>query len=352
MTMTEKIFPQPAECEVKDTTMKRLLTLVMVVLLIVPLSSFADSFTQMVVFGDSLSDTGNLYIATGGQAPAPVPPGYTAGLFTDGPDSTPSTSGPLGVWDQQLAGMLGLPSPAPFLAGGGGTDYAFGGALTGHDPSFPGSGALPYVGDQVNLYLSTHPNGVPSNTLYAFWAGANDIFQGVSPQTAVTNLTVSINTLYADGGRDFLWLNMPPLGDTPDGLALGAGGSAALNLLSENYNEEWLTAIGLLDAQDPGIDIVGVNVYGLVESMLADPSAYGFTNVNTPAQGMNVNPNDYLFWDGVHPTTEGQFQVASLADHDLMTPEPSTVLLIGTGLLAGLFLFKRCAIEQAIGRHR
>jgi phospholipase/lecithinase/hemolysin len=316
-------------------------TLAFGALLAMPVSLFAGTLSQFVVFGDSLSDTGNLYIATGGLPPAPAPPLYAKGLFTDGPDSTPSTSGPLGIWIQQLAGMMGVASPAPFLAGTGGTDYAFGGALTGHDPNPAG---VPYVTDQLDAYLAGHPSGVPSTALYTFWAGANDIFQGMSPATAVANLTGNINTLFADGGRDFLWLDMPPLGDTPDGLALGAAGSAALNLLSQEYNTAWLSAIGLLNAEDPGIDIVGADVFGLVEAMLADPSKYGFVNINTPAQGLSVDPNTYLFWDGVHPTTEGDFQVASLADHDLATPEPSTALLLGTAFLAGVLVFK--------GRHR
>jgi phospholipase/lecithinase/hemolysin len=319
--------------------MRRVFTLAVASLLILPLSSFANSITQLVVFGDSLSDTGNLYIATGGADPAA--PGYSGGLFTDGPGSVPSTSTPVGVWVQQLAGMLGVASPAPVLAGGGGTDYAFGGALTGFDPSYPSSGGLPYVGNQVNLYLANNKSGISSTALYAFWAGANDIFNGVSPQTAVSNLTASINTLYGDGARDFLWLNMPPLGDTPDGLALGSSESAALNLLSESFNADWTAAINSLDSHDPGIDVVGVNVYGLVESMLSNPSAYGFTNVDTPAQGLSVNPNTYLFWDGVHPTTEGHFWVASLADHDLTTtPESSTFSLFGIGLLAGAFILR------------
>jgi phospholipase/lecithinase/hemolysin len=319
--------------------MRRVFTFVVASLLLLPLSSFSSSITQLVVFGDSLSDTGNLYIATGGTEPAA--PGYSGGLFTDGPGSVPSTSSPQGIWIQQLAGMLGVASPAPVLAGGGGTDYAFGGALTGFDPSYPAGGGLPYVGDQVNLYLANNKTGISSTALYTFWAGANDIFNGVSPQTAVSNLTASINTLYTDGARDFLWLNMPPLGETPDGLALGSSGSAALNLLSESYNADWAAAINSLDSHDLAIDIIGVNVYGLVQSMLSDPSAYGFTNVDTPAQGLSVNPNSYLFWDGVHPTTEGNFWVASLADHDLTTtPESSTVTLFGIGLLAIAFILR------------
>ena len=310
-------------------------------LLFLPASSSAGTISQIVAFGDSLSDTGNLYIALGGLPPAPAPPLYSKGIFTDGPDSTPSTSGPLGNWIQQLAGMVGVMSPAPYLAPSGGTDYAFGGALTGHD-SNPKS--VPYVTDQLNTYLAAHPGGVPSSALYSFWAGANDIFQEMSASAAsaaVANLTGNINTLYADGARHFLWLDMPPLGDTPDILKLGAGESAAFNLLSQEYNTDWLSAIASLDAEDPGINIVGVDVYGLVEAMLADPSKYGFVNVTTPAQGLNVDPNTYLFWDGVHPTTEGDFQVASLAEHDLATPEPSTALLVGMALLATALMLRK-----------
>jgi phospholipase/lecithinase/hemolysin len=327
--------------EQEDPAMRRTFafTLAVGLLMAWPVSSFADSISQLVVFGDSLSDTGNVYIATGGKEPAPVPPDYTKGLFTDGPDSFPSTSGPQGVWVQQLAGMMGLTSPGPSLAGG--TDYAFGGALTGHDPMFPSGGGEPYVGDQLNLYLTGHTTGVPSNALYAFWAGANDIFTGGTPQAAVANLTANINTLFKDGAKDFLWLDMPPLGETPDGLALGSVASQELNLASQEDNAAWLASIHLLDAEDPGIDIVGVDVYGLVESMLGDPSAYGFANVTTPAQGLSVDPNTYLFWDGVHPTTEGHYQVAKLAYQDLTTPELPASTLLGTVLLVCVVVLGR-----------
>lgn len=317
--------------------MRRALALMIGALLLLPVSSFSDSITELVVFGDSLSDTGNIYTATFGLYPAP--PSYTAGMFTDGPDSTPSTTGPLGVWDEQLARMMGVPSPEPFLAGGGGTNYAFGGALTGDDPSCIPCSLIPDVGDQVDAYLATHPGRLPSSSLYSLWAGSNDLLQGVSPQTAVANLTGDIGRLYKHGARNFIWPDLPPLGDTPSGLA--SGESTTLNLLSEQYKADWLTAIGLLHATDPGIDIVGVNAFGLFESILADPSAYGFTNVTTPAQGLNVNPDTYLFWDDLHPTTEGHYWVANLAYHDLNTPELPTATLLGTALLVGACVVQR-----------
>src|SRR4051795_13352802 len=84
--------------------------------------AFAASIDQVVAFGDSLSDTGNITIATFGQFPGD---NYASGRFTNGTNTTPSTSGPLGLWVEQLAGRLGVPDPQPYLALTGGSDYAF-----------------------------------------------------------------------------------------------------------------------------------------------------------------------------------------------------------------------------------
>jgi phospholipase/lecithinase/hemolysin len=75
----------------------------------------AADFSAMYVFGDSLSDVGNVYLGSSGSEPASP---YVGGQFSNGP-----------VWVQDLAARLGLPALTPSLAGG--TDYAFGGATTG-----------------------------------------------------------------------------------------------------------------------------------------------------------------------------------------------------------------------------
>ena len=73
----------------------------------------AGTISQLVVFGDSLSDNGNAAIALGGAFPGD----YAPNAFTDGPATTPATSGPYGLWIDQLASDLGVPDPQPFLAG-------------------------------------------------------------------------------------------------------------------------------------------------------------------------------------------------------------------------------------------
>ena len=296
----------------------------------------ADGINQLVVFGDSLSDNGNAAIALGGTLPG----NYAPNAFTDGSTTTPATAGPVGLWSDQLAADLGVPDPQPFLAGG--TDFAVASALTGHNPAFsiPPT-AVPFTSDQVSLYLLSN---VPSSTsLYTFWAGANDIDSGVNPITAANNVAANIKTLAAAGATDFLWLNLPPLGDTPDGIA--SGHSAALNAATEAYDVVWSADIAALRAA--GIDVEGVNVALLFDQINGDPSKFGFSDVTDPAWcgpgGLPTctsnNPNDFLYWDGEHPTTAADAQVASLAFSDVTaSPEPSSLLLSFIGLCAILIL--------------
>ena len=109
-------------------------------LFLVSVSLFAQvPFTQFVVFGDSLSDNGNLYVGTHSArrgSTGPVPPMYATGEYTDGTNSVPSTSGPLGLWIEQLATKMNLPVPQPFAQGTGGTNFAVASALTGINPSY------------------------------------------------------------------------------------------------------------------------------------------------------------------------------------------------------------------------
>ena len=293
---------------------------------------FAASVTQysdLVVFGDSLSDTGNVSIATFGQFPGP---NYAPGRFTNGPNTTPATSGPVGLWVDQLATKLSVADPQPFLAGTGGTDYAFASAMTG-------SNGLYNVSDQVSYFVGQHATGASPTALYAIWGGANDLFFGNNtPATAPSvadSLAANIKTLAAAGAKNFLWVNLPPLGLTPRG-----GSSSTLVQESLAFNQEW--AVDIAQLQGQGINVVGVDVFSLFLQIAQNPGAHGFTNITDPAQGLSgVNPNQYLFWDTEHPTTAGHALVADLAYNDLTaspTPEPMSVAITALGfsvLLAG-----------------
>ncbi len=303
----------------------------------------AASFSQLIVFGDSLSDTGNAYIATAGQFPGAnygsytFANGLTTSFFSDGPNTTPVAAGPRGLWVDQLAGRLGLPDPTPSLATG--TNFAVASAQTGTaNPQDVGN-------YQLSAFALSHPTGAPSDALYAFWAGANDIIAQQNPVTAADNLESDIAALASQGARNFVWLNLPLLGDAPQGRAQIPPVRAALNAASVAFDGEWARDLAAL--QGSGVHVTGVDIESLFVNLIGNPSAYGLTNVTSAAQGAN-SPTDagYLFWDQLHPTTYGHELVAGAVYNALVpTPEPASAALLMLGIFAvtGLAIKRRRA---------
>jgi len=312
----------------------KLLTVSAIILLISSCPIFASSLTSLTVFGDSLSDNGNAFLLSKGLFPGAnygtytFASGLTTQYFSDGPNTSPTAAGAPGLWVDKLASKLGVPDPTP-IASGSGTNYAVAGADTGTTNQD--------VGVQVGLFTSTHPTGASPTSLYAFWAGANDIFDGKSAVQAADNIAGYITALHSEGAVDFLWLNLPLLGDSPRGHSQ----QATLNTESTAFNNEWAKDIAAL--QGSGIAVTGVNIGALFSALISNPSRYGLTNVTTPAQGSGI-PTDsgYLFWDIQHPTTEGQTLVADAVDAAVVaTPEPASLGFALMGILAVAFYASR-----------
>ena len=192
----------------------------------------AGLISGLVVFGDSLSDTGNLFTATG-IPPAP----YDQGRFSNGP-----------VWVEYLAADLGVPKPTPSLLGG--SDYAWGGAQSGYGTTASG---IPNTGLQVSTYLAS--NSPTASQLFTFWAGANDFFNGqTNPMVPVSNIASEISSLAAAGARMFLVPNLPQLGNVPGSLALSQAQRDGLNQLSLGFDSLLHTELAQL-RQTWGISI-------------------------------------------------------------------------------------------------
>ena len=277
----------------------------------------AMPFSQLVSFGDSLSDTGNIFEVSsnpltsfliqiffpGLETPFPPPP-YFNGRFTNGP-----------VWLEHAASDLGLGSQDPSEVGG--FNYAVGGATTFDDGNIIINLILhDDVEDQVNAYLSAHtPTG---NELFIVEGGGNDLISG-----GITDVTFStgklesfITALYRDGGRNFLVPNLPPLGQIPS--KVGGPNEDGLDLLSLMFNQDLSAKLDHLEQTMAGIQIFRVDFYSRFLDVLADPGMFGFTNTTDPAfdeaSGTVVpNPEQYLFWDNIHPTAEAHRLLGDLA---------------------------------------
>jgi len=263
------------------------------------------AFDNMVVFGDSLTDTGNVYASRG----YPKPPCYYEGRYSDGP-----------VWIEYFAQNLGLPFPEASVLGG--FNYAYGGARTGYGISddicctiecctYGGDGGGLYSGNQTLLYLAEHtPN---SKTLVVIWIGANDISSEYPTATSASNIIQMMTMLINAGAKYFLVLNMPDLGIAPlyhgtiyQGLATGA--AIALNTAID-------TALNTLTANFTGVTIYRSDLFALSSNLsfieargVEDISGYSIslsnpTNESSPII-VSSNASINAWWDTEHPTTK------------------------------------------------
>jgi hypothetical protein len=230
-------------------------------------SVFSNHDTGLVAFGDSLTDVGNRYAATGGAEPASPP--YDAGRWSDGP-----------IWLEQLAAGLGLPAPTPSALGG--TDFAA--AQAGTALSGDAHNGSANIGTQITAYLSTHPT-VDPDQLFVIWGGTNDFGPHTTPDPAgsVANLSAEITELARAGARQFLVPDLMPLGEVPSIRKLGPAAEARYDGLAVQFNTGLARAETQLEA-GLGIKIHQLDVYGLFQQVLAAPGTYGFTDVTNQAK--------------------------------------------------------------------
>lgn len=307
------------------------------------------TYSNVFVFGDSLSDSGNNAIvidavAGGLRTPVPLanldvsPFPYASNRYSNGP-----------VWAEYFAESLGL-SATPALAGG--ANYAFGGAQTG-----PGGSVFPFsLTDQTGFFLLESGGVAPRDGLYVVEGGGNDardflpaLFQGTDPAAMIAayanNIVSIIGRLFLAGADQFLLWNVTDMGKIPMVRAeMDADSSALASELSRSMNRALEQALARLPA-----DIVdGIHLfdsYTGLNSIDDNPAAFGFDNASDACALDPVcvaDPSRYFFWDGMHPTTAGHAAIAQLALLALASDvaEPETGLLLALGLF-GLVVARR-----------
>ena len=208
--------------------------------LLFSVSSFSDNkhFDTMVIFGDSLSDTGNLYRYLWYKLP--VSPPYFEGRFSNGP-----------LWAEYLYDAF-----FPYYNKEGFQDYAVGGA--GAVLSYKQN--LPYtLNMELNNYLYWHTYGKKETTLYVIWIGGNNYLNGPTNGESITDSVVnaiggSIERLIGYGADKFLVPNLPELGRAPQ--AAESGKQALLSQLVQMHNSKLAAKIEELKAKYPEVTFV------------------------------------------------------------------------------------------------
>jgi len=347
----------------------------------------AATYSQLFIFGDSLADTGNnawvfdqavpallgdSHSFAGQRTEAPIAPGsdevdatlvptfpYASNRYSNGwvwPDyvaaatGLPAVNALSGVNFPELYNFMHYPSTYPISPGGG--NFAFGGARVGTTPplGFPFS-----LVDQVYAYAAVlNGRPAPEDALFIIEGGGNDARDALAlaldgdpttdPDTIsdlyALGMRTILDTLASIGARHVAVWNVPGIGETPAVNSLVSIEPSVKLLAGSSVSALNYKLDQILPAYESVFDdLFFFDTHDLMSNIIANPSAYGLTNVWGACASQSAcveDPTGYLFWDGIHPTTYGHSLLARAFLEAVpieRVPEPATLWLAGLAAL-------------------
>jgi phospholipase/lecithinase/hemolysin len=325
-------------------------------LLSLPVWAKDSEIEEIFVFGNSISDTGNVFNLTNGTFPPSTL--YDRGRFSNGP-----------VWIDYLEQNLGI-NTNNFYGGdltsvGEGLNFSIGGATTGtttlgDTPEF----SFPGVTTQVNNFIDyLGENQINEDALFILWAGENDYVQAaqngepLDPTIPINNIANSLNKLADAGAKNILVANLVNAANTPIGQDLVPPEQLEqLTLLTDAHNTALNSVISSLETSYSDTDIALLDANTLLENIYNNPTDFGFISNpiesclspnNFPDIAPNAvpcdNPDEYVYYDNQHFTTSVHKLIADKASETIdreftsnsahSVPESGNIMaLIGLGL--------------------
>jgi phospholipase/lecithinase/hemolysin len=288
-----------------------------VLFLLTPSLSFALKFKQIVTFGDSLSDHGNL------QSQIP---------------NQPATKSNGDVWVDYLKKELNAEL----------TNYAVIGAMTSKHlkddvQKMSDDGFILQLGllAQIDRYIDQKPDDFdPSETLFTVWIGANNLIRlgydieaevvanmenpdfnlEVTTQTmtqtmiekAKVDITNAFNKILSNiGAKHIVVLTLPDIGKSPWYNQRSEAEIQSATTLASTYNYYLLLTVDQVVANYPDVTLYKFDLFEIMDEILAkdlfqnevdsymklDDEGYALTETNDEPE------ENYLFYDAVHPMT-------------------------------------------------
>ncbi|XP_060199859.1 GDSL esterase/lipase EXL1-like [Lycium barbarum] len=302
------------------------------------------SIPAVIVFGDSIVDTGN---NNGLKTVAKVnyPPygkdfmgGKPTGRFSNGKVPPDLIVEELGI-KELLPAYLDPTLQAEDLITG--VNFASGGA--GYDPLTSEIANVISLSGQLEMfkeYIVTlkeivgedRKNEILANSFFILVIGSNDItntyfstplrisYYDVSSYAdfLVNYASSFVQDLYRLGARRIGVLGIPPIGCLPSQRTLKGGEERKcvdyLNQAAQLFNSKLATDLSSLGNKFPDSRLVYVDIYNLLLDVINDPQKFGFRIADKGCCGTGKievaeictvtcsSDTDYVFWDSFHPT--------------------------------------------------
>ncbi len=245
--------------------MKRLTFLAFCLFSLLNLQAFATEYNKVVIFGDSLSDNGNMYNYS--MHLIPNSPPYFEGRFSNGP-----------VWSEYIAGSKGTKTEGEERL----LDYAVGGAgaIISKDENLPYS-----LSAEISNFLYLHTYEDKSKMLYSLWIGANNYINGPTNIEEITDAVVegihdNLEMLIKRNAKNFLIFTLPDFGESPQGME--SGNPQLLSTLVKVHNSKLKNMVEELKANNPTLKVVLFDIIEVINDLKNHPEIYGLTNTTEP----------------------------------------------------------------------
>ncbi|WP_162302000.1 SGNH/GDSL hydrolase family protein [Croceibacterium ferulae] len=293
-----------------------------------------EQFTSVTVFGDSLVDAGNYYIATEGAMPDPAL-GYHQNRFTNG----------FNYPDLLSLELFGVPTTPSLL---GGNNFGFAAARiidTGDD--------IPDLQAQLGAFQASDL-GVDPDGLYIMNFGGNDVFGALGvfgPDAAIGSYSdvssylraaaeqyvAGVRTLLGLGARNILMTDFPLAGHP-------------LTIEANAYLDAELANLAVSD----DTDFLFYSLSDYNQNVLANPDSYGLPPLRTDTSCIAAGAQatgcaGFYSFDGIHPTAA--VQAAGYRDINRRfgltavqaVPEPAgwAMMCFGFGVLGAALRIRR-----------
>ncbi|OGT43829.1 MAG: hypothetical protein A3F42_08100 [Gammaproteobacteria bacterium RIFCSPHIGHO2_12_FULL_37_34] len=267
------------------------------------LNCFAFVPEQIIFFGDSLSDNGNLYRLLLGVIPRSPP--YFEGRFSNG--LTWAENFGKHYYDKYYVGYK---------------VYAYGGATAVLHAPTDKFIAPTTLENEINQYLIDSVFKNKSKILYVIWIGGNDyLFAPISPlfdskeiltKKVVNKITWAMETLIANGAKYFLILNMPDLSHTP--FAKINDMVDKLHDLSLLHNQKLDVAIYNFKQTYPQLKFFYIDIYHVFNDVITNPAKFNET------YHVNITDVSHACWEGGYTFGEPESYRVGLAYHQGLLP--------------------------------